>query len=106
MPIEVDANLKIPSLTIKATNEPDRRVKNGDVRFVKRIALEAIPKIGDTLRLSMRFGEPFEATVSRVDWDESKNLFVVACTYTRRSITAEEHALLITDPDWRANHLP
>jgi hypothetical protein len=105
MPIEVDANLKIPSLTIKAANEPDRRINNSDVRFVKRIVLDAMPKVGDTVKLSTRLGEPFEATVSRVNWDEGKNLFVMACTYARRSITADEHAMLLTDPDWRTNHL-
>jgi len=106
MSIDVEANLKIPSLTIKTAGEPDKRINNSSLRLIKRVTLDAIPKAGDTMRLSTRVGKPFEATVSRVDWDEGKNLFVVACSYARRSITADEHAVLLTDPDWRVNQLP
>ena len=106
MPIDVDANLKIPSLTIKSADEPDKRINNSSLRLIKRITLDAIPKIGDTMRLSTRVGTPFEVTVSRVDWNEGKSLFVIACTYARRSITADEHASLLTDPDWHVHQLP
>jgi len=106
MSINVEANLKIPSLTIKTADQPDRRVANNNVRFIKQITVEAIPKPGDTVRLSTRHTVPFDATVTRVDWDEGKSLFVVACKYARRSISADEHTKLLADPDWRMNELP
>jgi hypothetical protein len=106
MSIDLEANLKIPSLTITSADEPPRRINNRSVRLIKRVTMDAIPKAGDTMRLSTRLGAPFDATVSRVDWDERKNLFVVACTYARRSITVDEHTFLLTDPDWHVNQLP
>jgi hypothetical protein len=58
------------------------------------------------LSLATRFGEPFESAVTRTDWSEEKNRFVVSCTYGRRAITAEEHTALLTDPDWTTKQLP
>ena len=106
MPITVEANLRIPSLRVQSADGPDRRVDNASVRFLKRIAVDAIPKIGDTLRLSTQSGGSFDGTVTRVDWDEGKDLFVVSCLYARRSITATEHDTLRADPEWRASQLP
>ena len=106
MPIDAEANLKIPSLTVKTPGKPDQRVDNGSVRFTRRITLDALPKPGDTLTLTTQFGPPFDCTVSRLDWDEEKNLFVVSCSYARRSITADEHTALLTDSDWTTKLLP
>jgi hypothetical protein len=106
MPITVEANLKIPSITIKSSDEPVRRIDNGGVRFIKRIAVDAVPKLGDKLPLSTGSGGFFDATVTRVEWNESKDLFVVSCTYERRSMTAADYHSLITDPTWVVNQLP
>ena len=105
MPIDVEVNMKIPSLTVRSPGKPDRKIDNSTVRFTKRITVEAIPKPGHWLSLSTRFGEPFECTVTRTDWNEEKDLFVVSCTYSRRSITADEHHALLTDPDWATKQL-
>jgi hypothetical protein len=104
MPIEVEVSLKIPSFTARVAGEPDRKVDNSMVRFAKRIVVEAIPKAGDTLSLSTRTGAPFECTVTRADWDEHKNMFVIACSHARRSIPSEHDALL-ADPDWTSKLL-
>jgi hypothetical protein len=106
MDIEIEVNLKIPSLTIRSPTSADVRVDNGSVRFNKRITVDAIPKPGDRLALSSRFGSAFEAIVSRSDWNEEKSLFVVSCAYGRRSITAQEHNALLMDPDWSTQQLP
>ncbi len=106
MPIDVEVTLKIPSLTIRSAGKEDQRIDNGSVRFSKRISVDAIPKPGDWLPLSTRFGEPFECTVTRSDWSEDKNLFVVSCNYGRRSITSAEYEALLTDPDWATKQLP
>ena len=104
--MDAEVNLKIPSLTVRPVGKPDQRIDNGSVRFTKRITVEAVPKPGDWLQLSTRFGEPFDCTVTRTDWDEEKNIFVISCSYARRSITADEHTALLTDPDWATKQLP
>jgi len=106
MSITVEANLKIPSVTIKSINEPVRRIDNGSVRFIKRIAVDAVPKSGSKLPLATGSGVSFDATVTRVEWSESKDLFVVSCTYERRSMTPADYDCLIADPTWVVNHLP
>jgi hypothetical protein len=103
---DIEVNLKIPSLTIRAPGKSDVRVDNGPIRFTKRITVEAIPKAGDWLSVSTRDGGPFECSVTRADWSDEKNLFVVSCTYGRRSITAAEHDALLADPDWATKQLP
>jgi hypothetical protein len=106
MPIEIEVNLRIPSLTLKSSGTKDVRVDNSSVRFSKRVSVDGVPKAGDRLALSTRSGPPFECTVSRSDWHEEKSVFVVACAYGRRSITAEEHNALLSDPDWSSQQLP
>jgi hypothetical protein len=106
MPIDVEVNLRIPSLTLRSEGNKDVRVDNSSVRYSKRISVEGVPKPGDRLMLSTRSGSPFECTVSRSDWHEEKNLFVVSCAFARRSITPEEHSALQSDPDWSPQLLP
>jgi len=106
MPIDVEVNMRIPSLTVRSPGKADQKVDNKSVRFTKRTRVETIPKPGDWLQLSTRFGEPFDCTVTRADWSDEKNLFIVSCIYSRRSITADEHGALLNDPDWAAKHLP
>ena len=106
MPIDIEVNLKIPGLTVRSAAKPDQKIDNGSVRFSKRITVEAVPKPGDWLPLATRFGDPFECTVMRADWSEEKNLFVVSCAYSRRSITADEYNALLTDADWATKQLP
>jgi len=106
MSITVEANLKIPSITIKRPDEPVRRIDNGSVRFIKRVAVDAVPKPESKLSLSTASGGPFDATVTRVDWNDSKELFVVSCSYERRSMTAADYDCLVSDPEWVVNQLP
>ncbi|HUK35764.1 MAG TPA: hypothetical protein VLV86_17730 [Vicinamibacterales bacterium] len=106
MPITVDANLKIPKLTVHPVDAPARVVDNSSIRWIKRMTVETIPKPGDTVRLSTRRGPPFDGTVTRVEWHDAKNLFVVSCTYAKRSISGDDYDALVVDPDWIANHLP
>ena len=106
MAITVEANLKIPSITVKSATEPVRRIENGGVRFIKLIDVEALPKTGELLPLSTRLGPPFEGTVTRVEWSEGKDLFIVSCSYAGRSMSVADYEFLTTDPDWTANQLP
>jgi len=100
MPIDVEANMKIPRLTIRAPNQPDKVIDNSAVRFIKRIQVPAIPKPGASLTLTASGGQVYESTVTRADWHEEKAMFVVACSYAKRSISADDYHALVNDPDW------
>jgi len=104
--IDVEVNLRIPSLTVRPVGKPNQRIDNGAVRFSKRITVNAVPKPGESLSVSAQSGEPFECSVTRSDWSEEKNLFIVSCTYARRSITSEEYEDLVSDPAWVKKQLP
>jgi hypothetical protein len=100
MPIDVEANMKIPRLTIRAANQPDKVIDNSAVRFIKRIQVPAIPKPGAPLTLTASGGQTYESTVTRADWHEEKAIFVVSCSYAKRSISADDYHALVNDPDW------
>ena len=101
MPTEIEVNMRVPTLTVRAPNEPDRRIDNSAVRFTKRIEVPALPKTGDMLLLSTDGGKTtFECTVTRSDWSEEKGLFVVACTYAKRSLPSETYSALVNDSEW------
>jgi hypothetical protein len=106
MPTEIEVNMRVPTLTVKAPNEPDRRIDNSAVRFLKRIEVPSLPKAGDSLSLSTDGGRTmFECTVTRSDWHEEKALFVVACTYAKRSLPVEIYSALVNDSEWTMKQL-
>ena len=98
-------SLRVPTLTFRSVNEPDRRIDNSAVRFLKLVNVPAIPKTGDMLQLTTGGGEAFEATITRVDWHEARALFVLSCNYARRAISSDEYRALSADPQWRAKEL-
>jgi hypothetical protein len=103
---DVELNLRIPSLAVRGANAEIKRIDNQSVRFKKRIVVAAIPKPGDVLQVTSRHGEPFDCTVTRADWSESAEIFVVSCNYARRSIEAGVYDALVADPDWSTVQLP
>ena len=105
MPIEVEVNVKIPTLTIKSANEPPKIIDNSSVRFTTLIQVPVIPKPGVSLQLSTRDGPMFECAVTRADWSEEKSLFIISCSYSKRSISADEYGALINDSDWKMKQL-
>jgi hypothetical protein len=101
MPTEIEVNMRVPTLTVRAPNEPDRRIDNSAVRFTKRIEVPALPKAGEVLSLSTDSGKTtFDFTVTRSDWSEEKGMFVVACTYAKRSLPPETYSALVNDAEW------
>jgi hypothetical protein len=101
MPTEIEVNMRVPTLTVRAPNEPDRRIDNSVVRFIKRIQVPALPKSGELLSLSTDGGRTmFDCTVTRSDWSDEKGLFVVACTYAKRSLPVETYSALVNDSEW------
>ncbi len=105
MPMEVEVSLRVPNMKIRALDEHGYPIDHSAVRFRKLMEVPSIPKPGEILSLTTRIGGPFASKVVRADWNEGKNLFVVSCQYANRSITQEEYAALIQDPDWEMKPL-
>jgi hypothetical protein len=106
MPQSVEISLRIPSLRVKRDDrDQPETINNSDVRFSKSVEVESIPKPGTVLTMSISSGETFECEVVRSDWHHDKNMFVVACRYSRRSISAEEHQALMNAADWQVRML-
>ncbi len=105
MPIEVEANLRIPGLTIRSSHEPDKIINNSSVRFTTLIQVPAIPKPGSPLLLTTSGGYALESTVTRADWSEDRSMFVVSCTYAKRSISLDEYNALLNDSGWTMKQL-
>lgn len=103
---EIEVNMRVPTLTVRSPSEADKRIDNSAIRFTRRIQVPAIPKPGDVLSLSTDGGKTtFECTVTRADWHEEKALFVVACTYAKRSLTVDTYSALVNDAEWTMKQL-
>jgi len=103
---EIEVNMRVPTLTVRSPSEADKRIDNSAVRFTRRIQVPALPKPGDVLALSIAGGSAtFECTVTRSDWHEEKALFVVACTYAKRSLTVDTYSALVNDNEWTMKQL-
>jgi hypothetical protein len=103
--MDVEVSLRIPNMKVRALDENGYPIDHSGVRFKKMLTVPAMPKPGESLELTTQAGKPFEAKVVRADWEEERGLFVVSCQYANRSITSEEHAALISDPDWQMKPL-
>ena len=102
----VEIRLRIPSLRVRREGKEDpETIANGDIRFCKRVELEAIPKPGDILTMAVSSGGTFECDVVRSDWQQDENMFVVACRYSKRSISPAEYEALVASSDWQARAL-
>jgi hypothetical protein len=97
----VEISLRIPSLRVrKEGQDTPETISNSDVRFIKRIELDSIPKANAMLEMSMSTGPTFQCEVVRSDWHEHKNCFVIACKYAKRSISPAEYQALTDSSDW------
>jgi hypothetical protein len=102
----VEISLRIPSLRIRREGKDSpETIANSDVRFSKRLELDAIPKAGEVLKMAVSSGETFECDVVRSEWHHEKNMFVVACRYSKRSISPAEYQALIDSSDWQVRAL-
>ena len=63
------------------------------------MSVPAIPKAGESIELTAGT-RTLTATVTRADWSDNDNRFVVACQYAQRSISVDEQNALIGDPEW------
>ena len=106
MPQSVEISLRVPSLRVKREDKDDlETINNSDVRFSKSLEVDSIPKQGTVLTMSISSGGTFECEVVRSDWHHDKNMFVIACRYSRRSISPAEHQALMNASDWQVRML-
>ena len=102
----VEISLRVPSLRVKREGkETPETISNSDVRFIKRIEVDSIPKVGTVLTMEIASHGTFESVVVRSDWHETKNLFVVACQFRNRSIAPADYQALLDAPDWQLRPL-
>jgi len=106
MSITVEANMRIPGLTVRSPDQPVRVINNSSIRFTKLIEVPAIPKPGDSLDVTISSGFTCDCTVTRVEWHDDRDLFVVSCNYAKRSISPDEYNALSNDSDWTMKQLP
>jgi len=101
VPIDVEINLRIPRLTIRSASEPDKVIDNSLVRFTRLAQVPSIPKAGDPLQLAARVaGDTIDCIVTRADWSEEKERFIVSCSYSKKSIAAADYEGLVNDAEW------
>lgn len=102
----VEISLRIPSLRVRREDADTlQTIDNSDVRFCKRLEMESIPKPGVILTMTASAGDSFECEVVRSDWHHDKNMFVIACRFSKRSVSPAEHAALMNSSDWQVRTL-
>ncbi len=98
--MDIEINLNIPTIKDPLKDESGWPISNQDIRFLKRVVVSGVPKAGDVLDLTIQPDHQFQATVVRSHWHEEKELFVVECRYTNRSIARSEYLALMADREW------
>ncbi len=101
MVMDVEIELRIPTLTVRADNDEVKRIDNAHVRFRKTLQVPEFPKPGSVIQLRIGSTLVFDSTVSRADWHEEKQMFVVCCQYPLRRMFPEQYEALLNDPEWK-----
>lgn len=99
----VEVSLRLPARPkLKSASFPYGVV---DIRFTKQIDVETLPKVGEILAMSAG-SLPFPCKVIQRNWDESKNMFVLACEYGGSSrISNEDYLAILEARDWTSKTL-
>jgi hypothetical protein len=105
VPIQVEVNLKIPRVTLRPATGPAQVIDNSAVRYTKLIQVPAVPKTGEVLQVTAGPFQTFDCSVTRSDWNDDRELFIVSCSYAKRSMTAEEYDALVNDAEWKSKPL-
>jgi hypothetical protein len=105
MAIDVEINLKIPRPRTPALDDHGYPIDTYAIRFTKTITVSTVPKEGALLPLSTQSGQTFEAVVIRSDWHDSREILIVYCKYSQRSIPQAIYDDLMRGADWVAKPL-
>jgi hypothetical protein len=106
-PVDLEVNLRVPSLTVKSTGaESSRTINNSSNRFRRMITLPGVPKVGDPLRLLVGAETTLACTVTHVEWNDDRAIFIVSCSLAGRGIPGADYQALINDPVWTMTQLP
>jgi hypothetical protein len=89
----------------RAKNAAGYPIDHSEMRFRKIIEVPGIPHAGDKVELATQSGRVLHAAIVRVDLDEPRQLFVLSCQYSERTITPDDYAALADDPAWDLKHL-
>jgi hypothetical protein len=102
----LEISLRIPSLRVRrAGKDSPETITNSEVRFIKLVELERVPKAEDVLTMTIGSEASFQCEVVRSDRHHDKNMFVTACRYSKRSISEAEYQALINASDWHVRPL-
>ena len=105
MDIDVEINLKIPRPKTPALDDHGYPIDTYAIRFTKMITVSMVPKEGGVLRLSTQSGQTFDAAVIRSDSHDAREIFIVYCKYSQRSISQAIYDDLMRGADWTAKPL-
>jgi hypothetical protein len=104
--MNVEIELRIPTLTIKTEDDSPRRIDNSLVRFRKVIQVPAFLPSGSKIELKAGSDLAFECVITRADWHEEKQRFVLSCKYPKQRIFPHEYEALLNDPEWERTEYP
>jgi hypothetical protein len=105
MSTELEIVLRVPKAKDAVRDASGYPIDNSSVRFIKRIVVDSLPKVGDVLPLTTKSGEAFAGSVTRVQWRDGKNMFVVYCQYSTKSISQQEYVGILEDAEWEMKPL-
>jgi hypothetical protein len=101
----VEVSLRIPNMKVRPLDTHGYPIDHASVRFKRMIEVASIPKAGEALSLPTASGRMLPAAVVRADWNDDRELFIVACQYANRSLSSDDYAALVSDPEWRMTPL-
>ena len=103
--MNVEIELRVPTLSVKDENDLQRRIDNTHIRFRRVVEVPEFPKPGSEITLVIGEHLSLPCTIDNAHWDESKQMFVLTCQYPNRRILPEEYETLLNDPQWKKTEL-
>ena len=102
---ELEIVLRVPKTKDPIRDAHGYPIDNSSVRFIKRIVVDKLPKVGDLMPLTTKSAGAFEGSVTRVQWHDDKNMFVVYCQYSKKSIPQQQYVGILEDTEWEMRPL-
>ena len=89
MSTELEIALRVPKAKDPIRDASGYPIDNRSVRFIKRIVVDSLPKVGDLLPLTTKSGEAFDGSITRVQLVGHTSTFVFLAPQGRRPVTSE-----------------